>query len=82
MGEGSTGQTELRRTQVGGLEFSLPSPARQRELRIKLDSLEERADQALAESRTLAGLRDTLLPQLMSGRLRVRDAEKMIEDQV
>lgn len=80
MGEGSTGQTELRRTQVGGMELALPSPARQRELRIKLDSLEERADQALAESRTLTGLRDTLLPQLMSGRLRVRDAEKIVED--
>jgi type I restriction enzyme, S subunit len=30
------------------------------------------------ESRTLAGLRDTLLPQLISGQLRVRDAEKFI----
>lgn len=34
------------------------------------------------ESRTLATLRDTLLPQLMSGRLRVKDAEKIVEDQV
>ncbi|MEV7861578.1 restriction endonuclease subunit S [Streptomyces hirsutus] len=33
-----------------------------------------------AESRTLATLRDTLLPQLMSGRLRVKDAEKIVED--
>ncbi|MFI9758153.1 restriction endonuclease subunit S [Streptomyces sp. NPDC051963] len=33
------------------------------------------------ESRTLAALRDTLLPQLMSGRLRVKDAEKIVEDQ-
>ncbi|WP_079189183.1 restriction endonuclease subunit S [Streptomyces kebangsaanensis] len=33
-----------------------------------------------AESRTLAALRDTLLPQLMSGRLRVKDAEKIVED--
>ncbi|WP_458076905.1 restriction endonuclease subunit S [Streptomyces sp. EMB26] len=33
-----------------------------------------------AESRTLAILRDTLLPQLMSGRLRVKDAEKIVED--
>ncbi|MGW7285589.1 restriction endonuclease subunit S [Streptomyces sp. NPDC054847] len=32
------------------------------------------------ESRTLAALRDTLLPQLMSGRLRVKDAEKIVED--
>lgn len=80
MGEGSTGQTELRRTQLGGLEISLPSKERQRELRPKLDSLEERADQALNECKTLATLRDTLLPQLMSGRLRVKDAEKIVED--
>lgn len=82
MGEGSTGQTELRRAQVGGLEITLPSPSRQRELRVKLDSLEDRADQALAESAALATLRDTLLPQLMSGRLRVKDAEKIVEDHV
>ncbi|MDT0493927.1 restriction endonuclease subunit S [Streptomyces griseus] len=82
MGEGSTGQTELRRAQVGGLEIALPSPSRQRELRVKLDSLEYRADQALAESAALATLRDILLPQLMSGRLRVKDAEKIVEDHV
>lgn len=80
MGEGSTGQTELRRAQLGGLEITLPSRAQQRQLRPKLDALEERADQALAESSTLATLRDTLLPQLMSGRLRVKDAEKIVED--
>ncbi|MFF4059258.1 restriction endonuclease subunit S [Streptomyces sp. NPDC001668] len=82
MGEGSTGQTELRRSQVGELELTLPSPAGQKELRPKLDALEERADQALRESLALAGLRDTLLPQLMSGSLRVRDAEKIVEGAV
>lgn len=35
-----------------------------------------------AESRQLAALRDTLLPQLMSGKLRVRDAEKQVEEVV
>jgi type I restriction enzyme S subunit len=35
---------------------------------------------AAIESRTLSTLRDTLLPQLMSGRLRVKDAEKIVED--
>ncbi|MFD9813031.1 restriction endonuclease subunit S [Streptomyces sp. NPDC059080] len=35
-----------------------------------------------SESRTLAALRDTLLPQLMSGRIRVKDAEKIVEDHV
>lgn len=32
------------------------------------------------ESRVLAQLRDTLLPKLMSGELRVRDAERVVED--
>jgi type I restriction enzyme S subunit len=82
MGEGSTGQTELRRAQLGSLEIALPRTVQQQELRPKLDALEERADHALAESETLATLRDTLLPQLMSGRLRVKDAEKIVEDHV
>jgi len=34
------------------------------------------------ESRTLAELRDRLLPKLMSGEIRVKDAEKMVEDAV
>jgi len=33
-----------------------------------------------AESRTLTQLRDTLLPKLMSGEIRVRDAEKVVEE--
>ena len=32
------------------------------------------------ENRTLATIRDALLPQLMSGKLRVKDAEKVVED--
>ena len=44
-------------------------------LRLLLQSLSE-------ESRTLAELRDTLLPALMSGRLRVNDAERQVEDAV
>jgi type I restriction enzyme S subunit len=82
MGEGSTGQTELRRSQIGELQIILPSPDGQKHLRPKLDALEERADHARSESRTLGALRDTLLPQLMSGKLRVRDAERIVEDAV
>jgi type I restriction enzyme, S subunit len=41
-----------------------------------------RAALARQESRTLCTLRDTLLPQLMSGRLRIKDAEKIVEDAV
>ncbi len=38
-----------------------------------------RASEAAAESRTLAALRDTLLPKLISGELRVADAEGFME---
>jgi type I restriction enzyme, S subunit len=37
-------------------------------------------EQISQESRSLAQLRDTLLPKLMSGEIRVRDAEKVVED--
>lgn len=45
-------------------------------------NLWQRALVAEQESLTLAALRDSLLPELMSGRLRVRDAEKVIEEAV
>ncbi|MGD9598672.1 MAG: restriction endonuclease subunit S [Steroidobacteraceae bacterium] len=41
-------------------------------------ALSQRSD-LMAQSRTLAALRDTLLPKLISGDLRVKDAEKFIE---
>ena len=41
-------------------------------------SLLARIAQDDRESRTLAALRDTLLPKLISGDLRVKDAEKFI----
>ena len=44
--------------------------------------LDERIRLNVSESRTLSGLRDTLLPKLISGELRVRDAEKFMESTV
>ncbi|WP_411574207.1 restriction endonuclease subunit S [Streptomyces fradiae] len=65
-------------------EFEIPFPdvealARFEEL---ASPLVERAELAGIESRSLAALRDTLLPELMSGKLRVRDAERIVEDAV
>jgi type I restriction enzyme S subunit len=37
--------------------------------------IEGRREGMVTESRTLAALRDTLLPKLISGEIRVRDAE-------
>jgi type I restriction enzyme S subunit len=45
-----------------------------------LRSLNDLAASRQQESRTLAELRDTLLPRLMSGEIRVREAEKVMED--
>jgi type I restriction enzyme S subunit len=38
-----------------------------------------RRDANNAESTTLGRLRDLLLPKLMSGEIRIRDAEKLVE---
>jgi type I restriction enzyme S subunit len=43
------------------------------------EPLRESAHSLSDENRSLASTRDALLPQLMSGKLRVRDAEKVLE---
>jgi type I restriction enzyme S subunit len=48
----------------------------------ELAPLHRQIEARIRESRTLVSLRDTLLPQLMSGQLRIRDAEKIVEDAV
>ena len=40
--------------------------------------LHERTVNVARESRTLAALRDTLLPKLISGELRIPDAERIV----
>jgi type I restriction enzyme S subunit len=39
-----------------------------------------RAGAAVRESRILTALRDTLLPKLISGELRVKDAERFLKE--
>jgi type I restriction enzyme S subunit len=80
LGQGSTGQTELGRAQLSSLLITVPSKERAAKLRPLLEALENRGDSALEESLSLAQLRDTLLPKLMSGEIRVRDAEKVVEE--
>lgn len=43
------------------------------------DSIFSKIDQTVSESHTLAIIRDTLLPKLLSGEIRIRDAEKFVE---
>jgi type I restriction enzyme S subunit len=51
-----------------------------RELENVLGHLNEIAESCESENGVLAELRDALLPRLMSGEIRVRDAEKVVED--
>lgn len=46
----------------------------------KAGGLHELQDRLLQENARLAIMRDTLLPRLMSGEIRVRDAERIVED--
>ncbi|MEU8522880.1 restriction endonuclease subunit S [Streptomyces sp. NPDC048577] len=73
---------ELSRKNFKAMPIRLPSGESLVEFARLAAPLHERAAQASAENRALAELRDTLLPQLMSGKLRVRDAERIVEDAV
>lgn len=59
-----------------------PSPSAAATVTSRVRPLLHRAAQARTETRVLVELRDALLPQLMSGKLRVRDAERIVEDAV
>jgi type I restriction enzyme, S subunit len=80
LGEGSTGQTELGRAQLGALSLIIPDGYNARRLRPILDALEARGNAAVQESSALGALRDTLLPRLTSGEIRVRDVERIAGD--
>ncbi|MDG3012272.1 restriction endonuclease subunit S [Rhodococcus sp. D2-41] len=79
MGEGSTGQTELSRDQLGKLRLRFIAREREPHVSAQLQSLSSASIVHLAENEKLATLRDTLLPRLMSGELRVKDAERLAE---
>ena len=70
---------ELSRSKFRKLGVRLANDPVMRKFHDEAGALHAVAQIALAEARTLAKLRDTLLPQLMSGRLRVKDAEKQVE---
>ncbi|CAL9502151.1 hypothetical protein SUDANB145_03443 [Streptomyces sp. enrichment culture] len=79
--ETSIGAGRLSTDLIAKLDIRVPEKrddSTARELRL----LDELAAGRQKESRALATLRDTLLTQLMSGRLRVREAEKIVGDAV
>jgi type I restriction enzyme S subunit len=82
LGEGSTGQTELSRERLASLRINVPSASEANRIATSLEMLDDHAECLFRESRVLAALRDTLLPQLLSGELRVREAEELVGEAV
>lgn len=67
---------------IPSFQFSLPSSGVVGAITSAMKPLLERSDLARRENRVLTHLRDTVLPKLLSGELRVRHAESLVEEAV
>lgn len=68
--------------EMPGWRILLPARGERERLSAKLDALHASVTQTANENRTLADLRDTLLAQLLSGKLRVKDVVRTVEEVV
>ena len=76
---GSSGRQRVPPSAVAAWEMALPTPAVLSAFAAKVDPLFERISALDAEAATLRALRDTLLPKLISGELRIKDANGAVE---
>ncbi len=79
MGEGTTGQTELSRGKLGEIRVLVPSQAVLTCYDSVVIPIKRRIASHARQIQTLASLRDTLLPRLISGKLRVPEAEMAVD---
>jgi type I restriction enzyme S subunit len=70
----------INRAQLEGIELPTLMVGRAAELEVRLTQLENLIAGLLRESSALTRTRDELLPLLMSGKVRVKDAEKSLEE--
>ena len=82
MGEGTTGQTELSRGKLALLRLVIPPAVVLQNFDEIVVPLRERFAANLEKAKTLATLRDTLLPRLISGQLRFPEVEAQVEEAV
>lgn len=71
---------ELSRGNFKKFKVRLAEPRVMKEFAALAEPLHAAAANALSENTKLSTIRAALIPQLMSGKLRVKDAEKMLED--
>lgn len=72
----------LQRGDLSRLPIMIPSKEISARFDKLVDPLLSKIKQIHDESELLSGLRDTLLPKLLSGEIRVKDAEKFVEEAV
>ena len=61
------------------MTVTVPSPEITEAYRLMVGPLLHRSHLVMLESESLAAIRDALLPKLLSGELRVKEAEKMLQ---
>jgi len=76
--ETATTVIHLGKADIDRFRLVLPTPSVAGSFNTVCQPWYDRIVDAKQETRTLAALRDTLLPKLVSGELRVKDAEKFI----
>jgi len=76
---GSSGRQRAPASALNHYELTLPMPAVAERFGSLVRPLFARAGRLSVESRTLAALRDTLLPKLISGEIRTGDATRFLE---
>jgi type I restriction enzyme S subunit len=70
----------INKQQLANIQIPALDTQGARELEETLAPLDRRMASVYDENQKLAEMRDTLLPKLMSGEIRVKDAEKVVED--
>ncbi|WP_431321637.1 restriction endonuclease subunit S [Rhizobium sp. YTU87027] len=78
LGHGSTGQTELNPASLGGLVVTVAPKSLQSSFEEVVRPLRDLVTYNSDQSGTLAATRDLLLPRLMSGEVRLREAEDLL----
>jgi type I restriction enzyme S subunit len=64
---------------LAAIKVPWPGITEAKEFSARVSAVQSSVESLLGENQTLAETRDVLLPQLMSGKLRVKDAEKVLE---
>jgi type I restriction enzyme S subunit len=80
MGEGSTGQTELSRGKLANLLITLPTTSILEKFHKLILPVKGRISDCERQIQILKNIRDTLLPKLISGEIRVPDSEVIVEE--